>query len=60
MDARLGDESMERTNRSEPGLLSATLLLLVPAAEDLYPAVTLHSPASVDTHHGPLPAVPAH
>jgi hypothetical protein len=47
MDARLGDDSMESTNgRSGPGLPSATFPLFVPAAEDLYPTVTLHSPAS--------------
>jgi hypothetical protein len=46
MDARLGDESMESTNRSRPGLPSVTLPLLVSAAEDLYPTFKLHSPAS--------------
>jgi hypothetical protein len=46
MDARLGDKSTETTNRSGPGLPFATLPLLVPAAEDSYPTVTLHSPAS--------------
>jgi hypothetical protein len=45
MGARLGDEAME-SNKAGPGLPSATLPLLVPAAEDLYPTVTLHSPAS--------------
>jgi hypothetical protein len=47
MGARLGDESMGSSNRIVgPGLPSATLPLLVPAAEDLYPTVTLHSPTS--------------
>lgn len=45
MGAELGDESMAR-NTMGTVLPSATLHLVVPAAEDLYPTVTLRSPAT--------------